>query len=130
MVIYLIIAGASFAFTALSSAGKRRHIDAMPSLHAPCSVLSGEPCTPFCGVFNQGPCIPEIADAYGENIQVTIQSQPSQDDATKYQKPDHDLNTIGDWFAALRSCWSPPAADAAREGMQMSVLLVSIKPAG
>jgi hypothetical protein len=38
MVIYLIIAGASFAFTALSSAGERRHIDAMPSLHAPCSV--------------------------------------------------------------------------------------------
>src|SRR5258707_9144243 len=33
---------------------------------------------------------------YGENLQVTIQSQPSQDDAMKYQKPDHDLNTIGD----------------------------------
>ena len=57
-----------------------------------------------------------------ENLQVTIQSQPSHDDATKYQKPDHDLDTIGDLFAALRSCWSPPAADAAREGMQMSVL--------
>jgi hypothetical protein len=53
---------------------------------------------------------------------VTIQSQPSQDDATKYQKPDHDLNTIGDLFAALRSCWSPPPAHVAREGMQMSVL--------
>jgi hypothetical protein len=53
---------------------------------------------------------------------VTIQSQSSHDDATKYQKPNHDLNTIGDLFAALRSCWSPPAADAAREGMQMSVL--------
>jgi hypothetical protein len=53
---------------------------------------------------------------------VTIQSQPSHDDATKYQKPDHDLDTIGDLFAALRSCWSPPPADAARQGMQMSVL--------
>ena len=122
MVIYLIIVGAGFPFAASSSARERRHIDAAPSLHAPCSVLSGEPCTPFCGVFNDGPCIPEIADAYGENLQVTIQSQPSHDDATKYQKPDHDLNTIGDLFAALRSCWSPPAADAAREGMQMSVL--------
>jgi hypothetical protein len=40
---------------------------------------------------------------YGENLQVTIQSQPSQDDATKYQKPDHDLNTIGDLFAAIFS---------------------------
>jgi hypothetical protein len=25
-------------------------------------------------------------------------------------------------FAALRSCWSPPPADVARDGMQMSVL--------
>src|SRR4030088_612708 len=121
MVIYLIIVGAGFPFAASSSARERRHIDAMPSLHAPCSVLSGEPCTPFCGVFNHGPCIPEIADPYGENLQVTIQSQPSHDDATKYQKPGHDLNTIGDLFAALRSCWSPPPADSAREGMQMTV---------
>src|SRR4051794_35428845 len=104
-------------------AQRRHQIDATPFSHAPCSVLSGEPCTPsFCSVFNNGPCIPELDYPYGENLQVTIQSQPSQDDATKYQKPDHDLNTIGDLFAALRSCWSPPAADAAREGMQISVL--------
>ena len=81
-------------------------------------MLSGEPCTPStCSVFNYGLCYP-----YGENLQVTIQTQPPQDDATKYQMPDHDLDTIGDLFAALRSCWSPPAAHAAREGMQMSVL--------
>jgi hypothetical protein len=80
-------------------------------------------------VFNHGPCIPEIDYPYSENLQVTIQSQPSQDDATKYQKPDHDLNTIGDLFAALRSCWSPPPADAAREGMLMSVLF-SFKKSG
>ena len=121
-VIYLVIVVGGFPFAASSSASERGHIDATPSLHAPCSVLSGEPCTPFCGVFNRGPCIPEIADAYGQNLQVTIQSQPSHDDATKYQKPDHDLNTIGELFAALRSCWSPPAPDTAREGMQMSVL--------
>ena len=46
---------------------------------------------------------------------------PAQDQAAKYQKPDHDLDTIGDLFAALRSCWTPPAAETAREGMQMSV---------
>ena len=46
---------------------------------------------------------------------------PPQDQAEKYRKPDHDLDTIGDLFAALRSCWSPPPADTAREGMQMSV---------
>jgi hypothetical protein len=119
----IIIVGAGAPFAASSNARERRHIDATPFSHAPCSVLSGEPCTPsFCSVFNHGPCIPELDYPYGENLQVTIQSQPSQDDATKYQKPDHDLNTIGDLFAALRSCWSPPPADAAREGMQISVL--------
>jgi hypothetical protein len=46
---------------------------------------------------------------------------PSRDDAPKYQKPDRDLDTIGDLFAALRSCWTPPPADSARAGMQMSV---------
>jgi len=99
MVICLIIVGAGALFAASSSARERRHIDATPFLYAPCSV------------FNHGPCIPEFYYPYGENLQVTIHSQPSQDDATKYQKPDHDLNTIGDLFAALRSCWSPPPAD-------------------
>ena len=89
-------------------------------LRAACCQVSPARRSAACST--DGPCIPEIADAYGENLQVTIQSQPSHDDVTKYQKPDHDLDTIGDLFAALRSCWSPPAAHAAREGMQMSVL--------
>ena len=46
---------------------------------------------------------------------------PPSDDVAKYQKPDRDLDTIGDLFAALRACWSPPPAQSAREGMQMSV---------
>jgi hypothetical protein len=50
-----------------------------------------------------------------------VQTEPSQEDAAKYQKPDHDLDTIADLFAELRSCWSPPPADAARPNMQMSV---------
>jgi hypothetical protein len=109
-------------FAAGSAHAQRRQIDATPFSHAPCSVLDGQPCTPsFCSVFNEGPCIPEIDYPYGQNLQLTIQSAPSQQDAAKYQKPDHDLDSIGDLFAALRSCWSPPAADSAREGMQMSV---------
>jgi hypothetical protein len=102
---------------------RRRHqIDATPFSHAPCSVLDPRPCTPsFCSVFNHGPCIPEIDYPYGENLQLTIQAKPSQDEAAKYVRPDHDLDTIGDLFAALRSCWSPPPAETAREGMQMSV---------
>jgi hypothetical protein len=102
---------------------RRRHaIDATPFSHAPCSVLDGRPCTPsFCSVFNHGPCIPEINYPYGENLQLTVESMPSHGDAAKYVMPDHDLDTIGDLFAALRSCWSPPPTETAREGMQMSV---------
>src|SRR5580765_4335450 len=113
-----------------ADARPRRQIDATPFSHAPCSVLSGEPCTPsFCSVFNHGPCIPEIDYPYGQNLQLTIESVPPKDQAAKYQKPDHDLDSIGDLFAALRSCWTPPPADSAREGMQMSVLF-SFKRSG
>jgi hypothetical protein len=122
-----IVIGITLAVLAIAAAGsadarQRRQIDATPFSHAPCSVLDGQPCTPtFCSVFNHGPCIPEIDYPYDENLQLTIQSVPSPADAAKYQKPDHDLGTIGDLFAELRSCWSPPPADTAREGMQMSV---------
>jgi hypothetical protein len=122
IVFCLIIAMAGLTVAGTASARQRHQIDATPFAHAPCSVLSGRPCTPFfCSVFNHGPCIPEIDYPYGENLQLTVQTVPPHDDAAKYQKPDHDLNTIGDLFAALRSCWTPPPADAAREGMQMTV---------
>jgi hypothetical protein len=121
-IICLIVAVAGLAVAGTADARQRHQINPIPFSHSPCSVLSGEPCTPsFCSVFNHGPCIPEIEYPYGENLQLTVESVPSHDDAAKYQKPDHDLNTIGDLFAALRSCWTPPPADAARQGMQMSV---------
>jgi hypothetical protein len=120
IVICLVIAVA--AMTAGTADARQRQINPTPFSHAPCSVLDRGPCTPyFCSVFNHGPCIPEIDYPYGENLQLTVQTVPSPDDAAKYQKPDHDLNTIGDLFAALRSCWSPPPPQSAREGMQMSV---------
>lgn len=119
--ICLIVATSALAAGAVQ-AQQRRQLDATPFSHAPCSVLDGQPCAPsFCGVFNDGPCIPEIDYPYGQNLQLTIESAPSQGDAAKYQKPGHDLDNIGDLFAALRSCWSPPEASSAREGMQMSV---------
>ena len=121
IVICLIVAILGFAAGA-AQAGPRRQIDATPFSHSPCSVLDRGPCTPyFCSVFNHGPCIPEIDYPYGENLQVTVDSVPSREDAAKYQKPDHDLDNIGDLFAALRSCWSPPPADSAHQGMQMTV---------
>jgi hypothetical protein len=110
--------------TAAGSAdARRRHqINPVPFFHTPCSVLDSRPCTPtYCSVFNHGPCIPEIDYPYGENLQLTIESVPSHDDAAKYQKPGHDLDTIGDLFAELRSCWTPPPPDSAQQGMQMTV---------
>jgi hypothetical protein len=118
----LVVAIAGLTIAAPADARRRHAIDATPFSHAPCSVLSGRPCTPsFCSVLHRGPCIPEIDYPYGENLQLTIQSVPPKDDEAKYQKPDHDLDNIGDLFAALRSCWTPPQAEAAKEGMQMTV---------
>jgi hypothetical protein len=112
------------ATLALASAGdgRRHQINPIPFSHEPCSVLSHEPCTPtYCSPLQHGPCIPEIFYPNGENLQLTVQTVPAKEEEAKYVKPDHDLDTIGDLFAALRSCWSPPPADVAREGMQMSV---------
>jgi len=117
-----VVAAMISLFAASPADARRRQIDATPFSHAPCSALDNRPCTPtFCSVFNHGPCIPEIDYPTGENLQLTIQSVPARQDAAKYVRPDHDLDTIGDLFAALRSCWSPPPAEASRQGMQMSV---------
>jgi hypothetical protein len=110
------------AMTAGAEAQHRHEINPVPFSQSPCSVLSDRPCTPsFCSVFNHGPCIPDINYPYGENLQLTVESVPPENDKAKYLRPDHDLDTIGDLFAELRSCWSPPAADAAQKGMQMTV---------
>ena len=120
--IFLFIVIAGLVLAAPSLARERRPVDATPFSHSPCSVLTGRPCTPsFCGVFNHGPCIPEFDYPIGENLQLTILSRPNQKDAAKYQKPDHDLDTISDLFAMLRACWTPPDPAEAHEGMQMSV---------
>ncbi|OQW54232.1 MAG: hypothetical protein A4S14_00630 [Proteobacteria bacterium SG_bin9] len=97
-------------------------LNAAPFSRQPC-VLGEGPCTPsFCGVFNDGPCVPDIPFPYGSgDLRLTIESAPKGADADKYRKPDHDLNTLADLYAALRACWTPPASDEAREGMQMSV---------
>jgi hypothetical protein len=113
---------AAIVFAPDADARNYHHINPIPFSHGPCSVFDRRPCTPqFCSVFQHGPCIPDIYYPYGENLQLTVQTVRAKEDETKYQRPDHDLDTIGDLFAALRSCWSPPPADQAREGMQMSV---------
>ena len=117
-----VIGCAAQALAGAAEARQRQQNNPIPFSHSPCSVLEPGPCTPyFCSVFHHGPCIPEIDYPYGENLQLTIETVPPEQDSAKYQKPDHDLDTIGDLFAALRSCWSPPTSDEARAGMQMSV---------
>ncbi|MDH2340923.1 hypothetical protein [Bradyrhizobium sp. SSUT77] len=109
------------AISTVAADARPRQINPIPFSHEPCSVLDGEPCTPsYCSVLEHGPCIPEIDYPYGQNLQLTIVSEPAEADRAKYQKPDHDLDTIGDLFAELRTCWSPPS-DNARAGMQMAV---------
>lgn len=109
------------AVSTIAVDARPRQINPIPFSHEPCSVLDHRPCTPsYCSVLEHGPCIPEIDYPYGQNLQLTIESEPSEADRAKYQKPDHDLDTVGDLFAALRACWSPPS-DNARAGMQMSV---------
>ena len=120
----VVMAATMFEVASAQTAQPRRHhqINPIPFSHEPCSVLDHGPCTPqFCSVFHHGPCIPEINFPYGQNLQLTVQTVPPKDDEAKYRRPDHDLDTIGDLFAALRSCWSPPPAGQSREGMQMSV---------
>ena len=97
-------------------------LSSAPFSRPPCSVLGEGPCTPsYCGVFNDGPCVPDIPFPYGSgDLRLTIESAPKPADAGRYRKPDHDLNTLADLYAALRSCWKPPSENA-REGMQMSV---------
>jgi hypothetical protein len=122
ILVCLMVAIAGLAVAGSADARRRHSIDATPFSHAPCSVLSHHPCTPtYCSVLGRGPCIPEIDYPYGENLQLTVETTPPPEDAAKYQKPDHDLDTIGDLFAQLRSCWSPPPADTARQGMQITV---------
>jgi hypothetical protein len=128
--VFLVMVIAVAAFTVAADARQRHQINPIPFSHSPCSVLDHRPCTPtYCSPLQRGPCIPEIFYPYGENLQLTVQTVPGKDDEAKYQKPDHDLDTIGDLFAELRSCWSPPPADAAHEGMQMTVRF-SMKKSG
>jgi hypothetical protein len=98
-----------------------------PPAHASCrpfdtrcvpSAFDRQPFAPtVCSPFQRFPCVPRYPGAIGEDLLLTIQSSK----ISEYAKPDHDLNTINDLFAALRSCWQPPDDDNASIGMQMTV---------
>src|SRR5262245_56179560 len=104
----LMVLGAVAAATGADARGLR-------VAPGPCSVFSHHPCAPVCSVFDHRPCVPEVLAPIGQDLHLTVESRR----AAEYVKPDHDLDTIADLFAALRACWTPPAD--ARDGMQMSM---------
>jgi hypothetical protein len=53
----------------------------------------------------------------GQNQQFMLGTRP----APNARKPPGSLNTLQELFAALRSCWSPPAYENARAGMRMTI---------
>ena len=88
-----------------------------PGASGPCSVMSRHPCAPVCSVFERGPCVGDLNYDIGYDLRLTVESAPEH----PYAMPDHDLDNIRDLFAALRACWTPPADDEAREGMEISM---------
>ncbi|QUS42393.1 hypothetical protein RPMA_13090 [Tardiphaga alba] len=120
----LILAMMAVASAAYAEPRRLRAGEAVPFSHAPCSLLDGPPCAPYiCSLLDDaGPCMSEIDHPIGQNLQVTVMTVPPEDKADWYRRPEHDLDNLGDLFAALRSCWTPPARDVARAGMQMSVM--------
>jgi hypothetical protein len=89
---------------------------------APCSVFDEGPCTPsFCSVFGPVPCIPDYGYPIGQTLSLTIQSRSGGGGSAEPAKD--KLDAIRDVFAALRACWTPPALDDGRPGMEVSVRL-------
>jgi hypothetical protein len=101
---------------------------ALPTVLSPaaaqtfCSVFDGRPCTPsFCSVFDPVPCIPEVAYPPGQDLRLTVGSRQGEENPPV--NDGDELNTLRDLFGALRACWTPPALDHARAGMEISVRL-------
>jgi len=122
------------AICAAPTAVAQSPLNKMPPARAPCSVLSGGPCHPsFCGVFHGGPCFPEYLPPIGEDLRLTIVSSDDKEaasTATGEASKDGDadkaaeekpLDSIGEIYAALRTCWVPPPKDEARHGMEYTI---------
>ncbi len=84
-----------------------------------CGVLDGPGCNPNqCSILDGPGCQAQAqGGGVGENLQLTLGTRAAGD----AKKPDGDLNTLRDLFAALRACWTPPAVENAYPGMQMSM---------
>ena len=65
--------------------------------------------------------MPEVVYPPGQDLRLTVRSRLADD-----HRPVNDsdeLNTLRDLFGALRACWTPPALDEGRAGMEVSIRL-------
>lgn len=69
-----------------------------------------------------GCALPAAAAAHGP-VLAELGKPPPPDANAGHARPTAPLNTIKEVFAALEACWIPPDIDAARPGMQITVML-------
>jgi hypothetical protein len=99
----------------------------------PSALLNASPVV-ACSSFDKRPCAPKLSkffhhrysgpDLYvGEDLRLTIYSAADQSSAPEPNEAaaPHALDRVGDLFAALRGCWTPPPEDRAHAGMEMTV---------
>jgi hypothetical protein len=79
-------------------------------------------------VFRRYPCTPDVPSPFGQQLQLTIESDPAKpvgaadSDALSFGQTSK-LATIQVVFAMLRSCWVPPSENHAASGTQISIRL-------
>jgi hypothetical protein len=69
-------------------------------------------------VFDAEPCFQDFDPPIGQDLRLTIDTRVS---GQSEPAPEGELDSIRELFAALRACWGPPDAAAARSGMMISV---------
>ena len=137
IVIFCVLAGVAL----IGSTGRALAQLKLPPAKSPCNLLSGRPCHPsFCSVFHTGPCFPQYLPPIGQDLRLTIVSTDDDgagnrpgmdagkagDNANKTaddNPPDSikELDSIGEMYAALRACWTPPPKDDGRHGMEYTI---------
>jgi len=94
---------------------------------AVCGVFDRYPCAPtVCSVFLRRPCLPEFEPPIGEDLRLTIRTDPSgerAEGASRDIRSDRQVGTISQLFALLRGCWTPAPLGDVPHDMQMSVRL-------
>lgn len=70
----------------------------------------------YCGVMDGPGCQQQSQVAFSGNYQVTVGTNA----AAEQKKPDGSLDSLTDLSRALTACWTPPLADDAFPGMQMT----------